>query len=97
VLRSWKLIRKGTLNGFASVILLSGLQIDDVPVLLSHGSVWATLLAKRVITSEGVAKLSDAHKTQYVSFLCWRDRAQIQEFSTVIVEPVRATDPKVFG
>ena len=97
VLRSWKPIRKGALIGFTLVSLSSRLQIDDVSVLLSHGSVWATLLAKRVITSEGVVKLSDAHKIQYVSFLCWRDRAQIQEFSTVIVEPVRATDPKIFG
>jgi hypothetical protein len=32
-----------------------------------------------------------------VRLLCWRDRAQSQEFSTAIVEPVRATDPKVFG
>jgi hypothetical protein len=96
-LRNRKLIRKSTVIGFASVSLPSRLQIDDVPGLLSHGSAWATLLAKPVITSEGVAKLSDAHKTQYVSLLCWRNRAQSQEFSTAIVEPVRATDPKVFG
>jgi hypothetical protein len=49
------------------------------------------------LTSEAVANLSDAHKTQYVSLLCWRDRAQSQEFSTAIIEPVRATYPKVFG
>jgi hypothetical protein len=97
VLRSLKPIRKGALIGFTLVSLPSRLQIDDVSVLLSHGSVWATLLAKRVVTSEGVVKLSDAHKTQYVSSLCWRYRAQIQEFSTVIVEPVRATDPKLLG
>ena len=97
VLRSWKPIRKGALIGFTLVSLPSRLQIDDVPILLSHDSVWATLLAKLVITSEGLVKLSDAHNTQYVSFRYWRDRAQIQEFSTAIVEPVRATDPKVFG
>ena len=94
VLRSWKPIRKGALIGFTLVSLPSRLQIDDVPGLLS--SAWATLLAKPVITSEGVAKLS-AHKTQYVSLLCWRDRAQSKEFSTAIVEPVRRTDPMVFG
>jgi hypothetical protein len=97
VLRSWKPIRKGALFGFTLVSLPSRLQINDVPILLSHDSVWATLLAKLVITSEGLVKLSDAHKTQYVSFRYWRDRAQIQEFSTAIVEPVRVTDPKVFG
>jgi hypothetical protein len=88
VLRSWKPIRKGALIGFTLVSLPSRLQIDDVPGLLS--SAWATLLAKPVITSEGVAK-------QYVSLLCWRDRAQSQEFSIAIVEPVRATYPEVFG
>jgi hypothetical protein len=96
VLRSRKPIRKGALIGFTLVSLPTRLQIDDVPVLLSHGSAWATL-QNPVITSEGVTKLSDAHKTQYASFLCWRDRALSQEFSTVIVEPVRATDPKVLG
>jgi hypothetical protein len=89
VLRSWKPIRKGALIGFTLVSFPSRLQIDDVPVLLSHGSAWATLLAKPVITSEGVAKLTDAHKTQYVSLLCWRDRAQGQEFSTAIARLLR--------
>jgi len=98
VLRDWMLIRKGTLNGFASVILLSGLQIDDVPVLLSNGSPWATLPAKPVITSKGLdANVPRTNKIQCFSFLRWRDCAPCQELSTSIVKPVRARDPEVLG
>jgi hypothetical protein len=98
VLRDWKLIRKGTLIGFASVSLLSGLQIYDVPVLLSNGSPWATLPSKPVITSKGLeAKVPRTDKILCISFLQWRDRAHCQEFLTPIVKPVRARDPEVFG
>jgi hypothetical protein len=94
--RSWKPIRKGALIGIALVSSPSRLLIDDVPVLLSHGGAWATLAAKLVITSE-VAKVHGTCEAQRVSFRRRCDRAQRQEFSTPIVEPVRARDPKVFG
>jgi hypothetical protein len=98
VLRDWMLIRKGTLNGFASVILLSGLQIDDVQVLLSNGSPWATLPAKPVITSKGLdANVPRTNKIQCFSFLRWHDRAPCQELSPSIVKLVRARDPEVLG
>ena len=55
-----------------------------------------SLAAKLVITSE-VAKVHGTCEAQRVSFRRRCDRAQRQEFSTPIVEPVRARDPKVFG
>jgi hypothetical protein len=76
--------RKALLTCFALVSLRRALQND---VLLRHASAWA------VIKSD----IPEVHRNHHISFLCWRDRAQIQEFSTAIVEPVRATDPKVFG
>jgi hypothetical protein len=58
VLRAWKPVRKGALIGFAAISLPSGLEIDDVPVLISGGRAWAALPARPVITNDGrVAKL----------------------------------------
>jgi hypothetical protein len=93
-LRSWKAVRKGSLVGFAAISLPVGIDIDDVPVLITNGKAWATLPARPVITSDGrVAKLPGSSKTQYVSFLRWRDRALSTAFSERVVELVRQAHP----
>jgi hypothetical protein len=97
-LRGWKPLRKGSLIGFASISLPAGLEIDDVPVLMTNGKAWASLPARPVITAEGtVAKLPGSSKTQYVSFIRWRDRTLSTAFSQRVVELVKAVDPTAFG
>lgn len=96
VLRKWKPIRKGSLIGFASISLANGLEIDDIPVLINGGKAWATLPARPVISSDGrVAKLPGSSKTQYVSFLRWRDRALSTAFSERVVALVLDRHPDV--
>jgi hypothetical protein len=70
-----------------------GLRIDEVPVLLGHPRGWAALAAKPIITSQ----VAEIHGNHYFNFLGLCDRAQNQEFSTRIVEPVRAKGPEGRG
>jgi hypothetical protein len=96
-LRSWKLIRKGSLIGMAGISLAGGLEIDDVAVLKTHGKAWATLPARPVISSDGrVCKIPGTGKTQYVSFLRWRDRDLSTAFSDRVVALVRQAHPDAF-
>jgi hypothetical protein len=96
-LRSWKRISKGALVGFAAISLPNGLEIDDVPVLVSAGKPWASMPAKPVITKEGtVARLPGSSKLQYVSIVRWRDRELSQGFSRRVVDLVRERDPDAF-
>ena len=98
ILRKWQPVRKGFLLGFASISLANGLEIDDIPVLITDGKAWATLPRRPVITSDGrVAKLPGSSKTQYVSFLRRRDRALSTAFSERVVELVRTAHPDALG
>jgi hypothetical protein len=93
-LRSWKPMRKGSLIGFAAISLPAGLEIDDIPVLMTNGKARATLPARPVISSDGrVVKIPGTSKNQYVSFLRWRDRALSAAFSERVVELVRQAHP----
>jgi hypothetical protein len=96
-LRNWRPMRKGSLLGFAAISLPGGLEIDDVPVLATHGRAWATLPARPVITADGrVAKIPGTTKSQYVTFLRWRDRALSTAFSERVVELIRREHPADF-
>jgi hypothetical protein len=96
--RGWKPIRKGSLIGFAAISLPAGLEIDDVPVLMTNGKAWAALPARPVITSEGhVARLPGSSKAQYVTFLRWRDRTLSTTFRERVVELVRQADSEAFA
>jgi hypothetical protein len=93
-LRSWKPMRRGSLIGFAAISLPVGLEIDDIPVLITNGKAWAALPGRPVITHDGrVAKLRGSSKNQYVTFLRWRDRALSTAFSERVVELVRRAHP----
>src|ERR1700730_2936041 len=93
-LRSWKPMCKGSLIGFAAISLPAGLEIDDIPVLMTDGKARATLPARPVISSDGrVVKIPGTSKNQYVSFLRWRDRAVSTAFSQRVVELVRQAHP----
>jgi hypothetical protein len=98
ILRSWRRLEKSgsSLIGFASVTLPIGLEIDDIPVLMTAGKKpWASMPAKPIITKDGlVAKLPGSSKIQYVNILRWRDRKLSQGFSARVVELVRAVDPE---
>ena len=96
-LRSWKPVRKGSLIGFAGVDLPIGLQIDDIVVMAAGSTIWATLPARPVLTTDGrVARLPGSSKPHYVSILRWRDRKLSAAFSRRVVELVREQHPDAF-
>jgi hypothetical protein len=99
-LRSWMRIDKGALIGIAGITLPVGgawLEIDDLPVLQSHGKAWAALPAKPVITKEGtVARIPGTGKTHYVNILRWGDREISTRVSQAVVALVRQCDPGAF-
>ena len=97
-LRSWRPVRKGALIGFAAISLPIGLEIDDIPVLVSGGRAWAALPARPVISADGrVAKLPGTGKAQCVSVLRWRDRTLSSAFSQRVVALVREHYPEAFS
>jgi hypothetical protein len=94
---SWKPIDKGSLRGFASVELPSGLKIHDCPVLRSHGKARATLPSKPQLDKEGRQKTGLNGKPAYSPEIEWRTRDLADRFSAAIVDLVRAQYPDAVG
>jgi hypothetical protein len=95
-LTAFKPLRKGSLLGFASVRLPSGLLISDCPVNTSHGKFWASLPSRPVIDKEGRHVERDGKK-QYAAILSWSDRETADAWSARVVELVHEHHPSAFG
>jgi hypothetical protein len=93
----WRLLKKGSLVGFASVELPIGLQVLDCPVHVSHGRRWAALPAKPQIDGDGTARRDPATgKIAYSPILRWSTEKVRNLFSDRVVELVVARDPEAF-
>lgn len=91
-LLSFKPMVKGALRGFATIELPIELTIADIPILTSHGKIWAGLPSKPVLDRDGLHVKIDG-KPQYASILSWRDRKLSDKFSAAVVALVQADHP----
>jgi hypothetical protein len=91
VLRDWRPLRRNTLHGFVDVVLLNGLEIDDIAVHVRGGRAWASLPARPVL-EDGRHVIRDG-KPAYVRSLAWRSRDLADEFSAAVVELIRRAYP----
>jgi hypothetical protein len=92
-LLNFKPVAKNSLRGFAAVELPIGLRILDIPVLVSHGKVWAALPGKPQLDQDGRHKRDANGKAAYSPVLEWKDRDLANRFSDAVVELVRAAHP----
>jgi hypothetical protein len=101
-LRSWKRIDKAgsAVVGFAGIALPyrgGWLVVDDLPVLMTNGKVWAAWPGKPLLTREGaVARLPGTRKVHYVNILLWEGDGVSARFSQAVVDLVRQRDPGAF-
>jgi hypothetical protein len=90
----WKPIAKGSsLRGFAAVELPIGLKVHDIPVLASHGKIWASLPSKPQVGKDGQHRKDANGKPAYTPILEWRNRDLSARFSDAVVALVRAEYP----
>jgi hypothetical protein len=95
-LLGFKPLRKNSLRGFATIELPIGLRIADIPIVTSHGKVWAALPGKPVLGADGEHVEVDGER-QYASIVEWRDRALSDGFSRAVVDAVRSAHPAAIG
>jgi hypothetical protein len=82
---SWKPLTKGSLRGFATVMLPIGLKIVDCPVFVGDNGPWATLPQKPELDREGKRRTDSAGKPLYGPVLEWRNRDLSGRFSAAVV------------
>lgn len=95
-LLAWKPVKKGTLRGFATVELPSGLQIPDVAVFQKGDRLNAVLPRKPVINSEGRHAKDQRGEPLWVPALRWRDRGLEDGFSQRLGALLRTQHPADF-
>jgi DNA-binding cell septation regulator SpoVG len=79
-IEDWRPFEKGSLCGFFSLVLVSGLIIHDVALFEKNGSRWVSLPAQKFIDQSG--------KTGYKQILEFTDRAASDRFRQQVLEAV---------
>ena len=74
VATNWKPLRKGSLVGFVSITMPSGITIHEVSILETNGKFWASPPSKPMIDRDGRVMIGDDGKRRYTPIIEFADR-----------------------
>jgi hypothetical protein len=93
----WKPRCSGTLRGFCTVHLPSGLTLHEVSVHTRDGSWWVMPASKPTISKDG-ASLRDADgKIRYSPIVSFESRKARDRFNAGVLDALRLARPEVFA
>ena len=91
---NWRPLRKGSLLGFVTVTMPSGIIIHEVSILETNGRFWASPPSKPMIDRNGVVMIDDAGKRRYSALIEFADRDTRSRWSAAVVAAVRTAEPE---
>ena len=94
VATNWKPLRKGSLVGFVSITMPSGITIHEVSILETNGRFWASPPSKPMIDRDGRVMIGDDGKRRYAPFLEFSDRDTRSRWSAGVVAALRTAEPE---
>lgn len=94
VATNWKPLRKGSLIGFASIAMPSGITIHEVSVLETNGKFWASPPAKPMVDRGGCVLTDDSGKRKYSPIIEFADRDTRSRWSAAVIEALRTAEPE---
>ena len=94
VAMNWKPLRKGSLVGFVSVSMPSGITVHEVSILETNGRFWASPPSKPMIDRNGVVMIDDAGKRRYSALIEFVDRDTRSRWSNAVIEALRTAEPE---
>jgi hypothetical protein len=97
VLVDWRPLRKGSLVGFAKILLGRSLMISNVTVNVSNGKAWAALPSKPVIVDGKHALNPTTGRPAYKPDMEWASDSARRRFSDSVVDAIRAHHPEAFS
>lgn len=96
VILDFRPLLKGSLRGFAKVQLPSGMILNDVQLMHSSASWWASPPSRPMIGRDGTV-LRDANgKIRYSPIVEFTSREIRDRWSSAIVDALRAAHPEAF-
>ena len=92
----WKPLRRGSLRGFATVSMPSGMTVHEVSIMQSNGRAWASPPSKPMI-KDGKTIVDDDGKTKYVPLIEFVSKSVRDRWSSSIVDALLAAHPEALG
>jgi DNA-binding cell septation regulator SpoVG len=96
-LRKWTGHRSGTLLGFCSVELASGMVINDLRLLTGKNGPWVAMPSQKQLDRDGNPRLDANGKPIFNQIVEFRDRATADKFNELVLALVRAAHPAALG
>lgn len=89
----WRVVRKNSLFGFATVEAPSGLIIHDVAVHVSHGSAWASPPSKPMMDRTGRLVMDNYGKVKWMQIITFASKQTRERWSSQVIEALQAAHP----
>ena len=94
VVSDWKPLRKGSLRGFVTVSMPSGMTVHEVSIMQSNGRAWASPPSKPMIDRNGCVMLDDAGKRRYAQIIEFASAEIRHRWSEAVIAALLAAYPE---
>jgi hypothetical protein len=97
VINDWKPLCRGSLRGFCTARLPSGMILHEVAVHHRDGFWWASPASKPMLSKDGTALRDDAGKVRYAPIVSFETKQTRDRLSRAVVDALRRAYPEVFA
>jgi DNA-binding cell septation regulator SpoVG len=97
VVSDWKPLRKGSLRGFVTVSMPSGMTVHEVSIMQSNGRAWASPPSKPMIDRDGRVMLDDAGKRRYSPIIAFQSKEIRDRWSEAVIAALLAAHPEALA
>jgi hypothetical protein len=95
--REFRAMDRGALQGFATVVLPSGMIVHDISIFYKDARWWASPPGKPQIGRDGCVAKDGAGRTQYSQIISFTSRAIADAFSDIVIAALRKARLEIFS
>ena len=85
---------KGSLRGFAKVVMPSGMILSDVSIHVDAGRAWAMPASKAMLDRNGLVIKDPSGKIRYAPIITFSTKHLRDRFSNAVIEAIRISYPE---
>jgi hypothetical protein len=97
VISDWKPRQSGTLRGFLTAHLPSGMILHEVSIHTRSGAWWASTASKPMVGKDGVVLRDETGKVRYLPIVSFDSKQTRDRLSQAVVNALRQAHPEVFA
>jgi hypothetical protein len=97
LISDWTPRVSGTLRGFCTAHLPSGMILHEVGIHTRNGSWWASPANKPLLSKDGTALRDDAGKVRYSPVVSFDSKQTRARLSRAVLDALRRAHPEVFA